>query len=331
MCKIAGLLEIVCRQDIILPTIAILPDPTCQNACYSNTCLWYKMTSLSDDVNMSETYNSDKGKSTIFIIVLLLLNSGVIHSLRRHKRAARISCEESVKTVGRVSTCATDKQAWDERVRLKACWDVPHNCSDTQLSYHCLLNEFGHGLVEVCAISTEIIGRRCAEFTPGGMFVQEHFEKSCRSCPFAYNSSMSYLYDECFDFAESKFTSDGHTNQQTSGKGSIGVTHSHQKYNSQSTEPTAVPMRFVTAVAIVLGIIVPVMSVCILQRYYRCIQRLGAEENMTLKIMNSKQSEATPDFTDASSNKAIDGTSTLKSNGNPAETPLLHWKIIEKT
>lgn len=28
---------------------------------------------------------------------------------------------------------------------------------------------------------------------------------------------------------------------------------------------------------------------------------------MTLKIMNSKQSEATPDFTDASSNKAIDG------------------------
>ncbi|XP_056014824.1 uncharacterized protein LOC130052807 [Ostrea edulis] len=157
-----------------------------------------------------------------FIIIIILLKFDFTHS----PPLIHEPCKKSVQTVAVVKTCPTDKQAWDERARLKACWDVPHNCSDTQLSYHCVLDEVGQSLVEVCARSIEIIGRKCAEFSPGGMFVQEHYENACKSCPFAYNSSMGYLYGECFDFAVFQHTTDGPSTQQQTERGSTKMTDS---------------------------------------------------------------------------------------------------------
>ncbi|XP_056014860.1 uncharacterized protein LOC125646367 [Ostrea edulis] len=265
---------------------------------------------------MSETQFRVKGIPSTFII-FMLLNLGVLpSSQQRHHRAVKSPCRESVKTMTEVKTCPTDKQAWDERARLKKCWDVPHNCSDTQLSYHCVLDEVGHSLVEVCALWTEIIGRKCAEFNPGGMFVQEHYENSCRSCPFVYNSSMGFLYGECFDFAVFQFTTDGSSTQQQTEKGIIDMTNSTVKNFSHPKEPTADSLYY----AVPLGVTFPFASFGFLYLYYRYCSR-----QRDLKCAKTKAAEPLDSLNaqDHPVNQDVEDTADINIDPTSSRTPLM--------
>ncbi|XP_062582379.1 uncharacterized protein LOC134244118 isoform X2 [Saccostrea cucullata] len=137
-----------------------------------------------------------------FICVAFLICCSGNLAPQRQKRGLREPCAESLKTVTVVKSCPKDKETWDKRAKLKNCGDVPRNCSVTDFVYHCIWDEFGKNLLELCAATTKIIARFCSEFSSGGMFVQEHAEKPCKRCPFAYNSSMSYMYTECYELPE---------------------------------------------------------------------------------------------------------------------------------
>ncbi|XP_062577469.1 uncharacterized protein LOC134239314 [Saccostrea cucullata] len=130
----------------------------------------------------------------LFSLFLLFLNTRD-PVIERNERALtrKNPCQESLKTVRDVNSCPKDKSSWEERAKLKNCGDVPRKCFTTDFVYHCILDEYGRRLVELCAESVEVIGRRCAEFSSGGMFVQEHYENTCKTCPYVYNSSHSYL------------------------------------------------------------------------------------------------------------------------------------------
>ncbi|XP_061167889.1 uncharacterized protein LOC133176839 [Saccostrea echinata] len=83
------------------------------------------------------------------------------------------------------------------------CHKVRQNCtSEENFKYHCVLNVWGSATIELCAKEKVIVGRKCAEFSHGGAFLQEHYEHVCDKCPYHYNSSESFLYQECFKFKE---------------------------------------------------------------------------------------------------------------------------------
>lgn len=64
------------------------------------------------------------------------------------------NCPWSRQTVEEVYSCPTNKTAVEVRKKMKNCemFAVKQNCTDPEkFSYHCLTNENGNKLVEVCA------------------------------------------------------------------------------------------------------------------------------------------------------------------------------------
>ncbi|XP_062579614.1 uncharacterized protein LOC134241598 [Saccostrea cucullata] len=129
--------------------------------------------------------NHNSFHSFIYLTVLIIMASLPIVQTCQFKprKGLRTPCSESIKTVVEVRSCPTSKESWAERALIKDCSKFLHNCSEGDpLIYHCVLDEDGKRLLEVCALMTQIKGRRCAEFNSGGMFVQEHLEKKCKEC-----------------------------------------------------------------------------------------------------------------------------------------------------
>ena len=65
------------------------------------------------------------------------------------------TCGESRKTVTRVDKCPQNLSSWIEREKIKNCASIPHNCS-RPLVYHCVINPWQNGTIEVCAPRTKI-------------------------------------------------------------------------------------------------------------------------------------------------------------------------------
>lgn len=110
-------------------------------------------------------------------------------------------CPQSVVDIAsiHITKCPQNRKEMEDRSKTFKCENRQQNCTTANLyKYHCVLNSKGDGYIELCAPEVEIIGRRCTEFTTGGKFLQEHFESRCATCPFKYNSSESYKYDECY-------------------------------------------------------------------------------------------------------------------------------------
>ncbi|XP_062571607.1 uncharacterized protein LOC134233609 [Saccostrea cucullata] len=205
-----------------------------------------------------------KSWNLCFFFIIMTSLTCVLPFQFRHNRAARTPCLESSKTLREVQNCPTNKDTWEERSRLMDCGNIQHNCSETSLVYHCLLDQYGRGLMEVCALSTEIIGRRCAEYNTGAMIIQEHFAKRCRMCPFAYNSNVGYLYGECFQVDERELTTESATIKQHSSTLSLVMSSTFSERNSSSnTEHIDVTEEnFVSMITpIIIGLILPVLCI----------------------------------------------------------------------
>ncbi|XP_061192282.1 uncharacterized protein LOC133200513 [Saccostrea echinata] len=221
----------------------------------------------------------------ICIFFLILFNGSL--ASQRQKRGAREPCADSLKTVTVVKSCPKDKDTWEKRAKQKNCGDVPRNCSATDFVYHCILDEFGKSLLELCAGTTEIIARFCSEFSTGGMFVQEHAEKPCKRCPFAYNSSMSYLYNECYELPESTVTT---TYIDSTTKRQQQTTRERYSNSTSMPEYDEAQVEFNLSSSIVytsLGIFVPIFSIFIMSSVLWICTK-GAKKKMKLEQSKMK-------------------------------------------
>lgn len=121
----------------------------------------------------------------------------------RHNRAAISRCDGSLNTVREGYHCPTNPFQWKERARQMKCETISQNCTESDnFVYHCLINAWPNGTIEVCAPRRTISGHYCAEFSKGGARVQAQFRSKCKSCPFKYNSSDSFKYRECYDLVK---------------------------------------------------------------------------------------------------------------------------------
>ncbi|XP_062611690.1 uncharacterized protein LOC134273507 isoform X2 [Saccostrea cucullata] len=119
---------------------------------------------------------------------------------RKRRGQQRLSCSVSSDTIVQ-RLCPNDTETRNTRAKELGCENITNHCKDSKdFVYHCVLNEWGNGSLEICAPSTKIIGQFCAEFNLGGAIVQEHHKtnRTCTSCPFVYNSTESFRYNECF-------------------------------------------------------------------------------------------------------------------------------------
>lgn len=73
------------------------------------------------------------------------------------------NCVWSSKSLEKVRSCPVTKEIWEERERKKNCESMAReqNCTTdaSEFKYHCVINEFENGFVEVCAPVYNINGK----------------------------------------------------------------------------------------------------------------------------------------------------------------------------
>ncbi|XP_078333757.1 uncharacterized protein LOC111101739 isoform X2 [Crassostrea virginica] len=101
-------------------------------------------------------------------------------------------CIVSKSTVKKVKSCPQTAEEWGNAADKKGCEKV-----NNSFIYHCVMNTWRNETVEVCALAIRIVGKVCPEYNVGGCRIQRSKE-NCSECPVSYNSSESYLYQECY-------------------------------------------------------------------------------------------------------------------------------------
>lgn len=138
-------------------------------------------------------------KRLIFVIIISRFSFWMSYSLR-HKRAAIPGCEVSLSSIREGFGCPSNKSEWDKRAQDMKCESFKQNCTGKNtFVYHCLINAWLNGTIEVCAPEKSIAGHYCAEFSKGGARVQAYYRSKCNSCPLIYKASESFKYQECYD------------------------------------------------------------------------------------------------------------------------------------
>lgn len=139
----------------------------------------------------------------LFVISAFHFKWMVIDEHLRQSRALKSPCYDSLKTVQESYSCPRNKIEWEEKAKEKKCETLNQTCTEpNSFVYHCLVNAWSNGTIEVCAPEQHIFGRVCAEFNKGGALVQEHYLSECTSCPLFYLSTESYKYQECYDLGK---------------------------------------------------------------------------------------------------------------------------------
>lgn len=138
-----------------------------------------------------------KGEERILLLLYII-------NFSTERSSSFTFCEESAQKIRVVSKCPTDIKLWKIAAKNMNCDSIKQNCSSTtqhQFQYHCVINEFGNALLEVCALNRTIFGY-CTEYNTMGKVIQEHYDAECTNhdlpCPVLYNSAESYKYQGCY-------------------------------------------------------------------------------------------------------------------------------------
>ncbi|XP_062611682.1 uncharacterized protein LOC134273502 [Saccostrea cucullata] len=155
-----------------------------------------------------------KMDSMFLLRVILLTCPGTISCLQI-RRAAIGVCDHSLESVQEGFVCPVNKSEWEKRAQVFHCETYSQNCTDKSLFvYHCLINPWSNGTIEVCAPRIKIFGKKCAEFNIGGARVQTNYKRTCQLCQKRYYSSEGYKYQECYkmdDVQKSTMKKTSHT------------------------------------------------------------------------------------------------------------------------
>lgn len=77
-------------------------------------------------------------------------------------------CIASCQTVKETKTCPRNQLEWNVRAEVYNCLSFHQRCVDPEkFEYHCVLNENGTGLLEVCAPAKYIHGKKKSIFFNG--------------------------------------------------------------------------------------------------------------------------------------------------------------------
>lgn len=142
---------------------------------------------------MNHSTTKFKISSICFFLLMIMANCGIRN------------CPWSQQSVQTTDSCPKDKSEMEERAKKKNCEALARiqNCTEPQkFKYHCVINELGNAIVEVCAEAYYIHGY-CPEYNTYGAVVQAHFNLKCSEvqppCPDRYLSTESYHYSSCIE------------------------------------------------------------------------------------------------------------------------------------
>ncbi|XP_062596882.1 uncharacterized protein LOC134258372 [Saccostrea cucullata] len=114
-----------------------------------------------------------------------------------------IPCNESLATVRPVSYCPMDEISFEKAAQNMSCATINNNC--VRFEYHCVLNDYLNGTVEVCAPSLWVTGHVCTKFDSKLKSIFKTEDISCKnstpSCGFRYNSTTLYNYRSCYNLS----------------------------------------------------------------------------------------------------------------------------------
>ncbi|XP_048767738.2 uncharacterized protein LOC125674590 [Ostrea edulis] len=134
------------------------------------------------------------GKEVTFAIVICL----------SYMKAVANPCPASIPTLVEVPRCPRDKSEWDQAASRKQCHKIAaiQKCTDPEkFVYHCLLNEWTNGTVEICA-PTWFISGYCAMYSVQEERIKESTSLDCTNftdpCGARYTSSDAYMYQSCY-------------------------------------------------------------------------------------------------------------------------------------
>lgn len=115
-------------------------------------------------------------------------------------------CHSSLESIQYVHRCPRNSLEWDVRADLFNCSSINHTCGTADMFlYHCVLNEDGTKLLEVCAPYKYIYGQKCAEFDSEGPIIQENSNNCINAsvpCPGVYISTDAHKYQSCYDIVQ---------------------------------------------------------------------------------------------------------------------------------
>ncbi|XP_078321370.1 uncharacterized protein LOC111110939 isoform X2 [Crassostrea virginica] len=139
-----------------------------------------------------------QGVTMDILIVFLLASSLPLVSLGWK------ACPQSIPTVSYVSRCPANAEEWKSAAAKKDCKAVGMNqsCSDDgSFAYHCVLNEDGTKLMEVCAPVWYMSGY-CARFSLTSKRIINNPDLNCSAfdtpCPARFPSNESFKYQMCY-------------------------------------------------------------------------------------------------------------------------------------
>ncbi|XP_062579111.1 uncharacterized protein LOC134241029 [Saccostrea cucullata] len=198
----------------------------------------------------------------MFLVVLMIIGTPLVLCPESNKR----SCSISLNTALTTDHCPSSQTDWNEREKKFNCISYQQNCTASNLfSYHWVPNAWRNACVEVCAIQTPIVGKKCPEFNFGGQMVQEYNEGECKSCPFLYISTEAYKYMECFEF-ENVASSTTDVNNNSGHLYSTLTTVVEIESACSGFECMPTPVRY--SVALLLGCIMVAAIIFVVSKRY---------------------------------------------------------------
>lgn len=199
----------------------------------------------------------------IKLIVILFLQeciSKALNSGRQKRYTEGDTCLESKKTLKKVSTCPTNKKAFEERSEKKNC-NMNSTCAGKSLVYHCVMSK--GMLIEVCAPRALITGRCCPFYHEKLGRVMEDFNNMCPECPFQYKSDQFVINSECvktgikYDLSAQK-TND---NMSTITINVIFEDNNPEQGIEKKEEPIPIHVRPLLAIGIMIIILVLMIAI----------------------------------------------------------------------
>ncbi|XP_062621843.1 uncharacterized protein LOC134283407 [Saccostrea cucullata] len=193
---------------------------------------------------------------------------------------------ESVGTVKEVESCPLNKKEHDEAARNMNCSSlVSLECAD--LEYHCVVNGFGNGTVEVCAKRIVVHEGYCAEFNTRGKTTQISYSVKPENPPREYYySTEAYKYPECYK-SILPITNIPTLLSTTENTNELATTHILEN-DTKPMEEGKPNNNYTWVAAAVVGVILPCVTVAVLFLLCNRLHCRGARENVEGEMEGSK-------------------------------------------
>lgn len=147
-----------------------------------------------------------QGYCSFISIVHLVIHLGYQISF---SEAFTAPCNASLQTIRTVPTCPANLSLFEAAARRKNCSALAANAKDCKsFEFHCVLGEDLRSAIELCAPSINIIDNVCTTFNIYHKSIIRVHELKCSECPWSYNSTYAYQYQQCYNNTNQHLTTE---------------------------------------------------------------------------------------------------------------------------